>query len=211
MITTPPIDHLEAVRNFRIAAGLPLNQGYALSHHQVRFHEKLIQEEIDEYLEAKDPVSRMDAIVDAYYFLIGYYLHAGIYHDMGLKVIYKHHAHSPLYLINKLLSEVVNDALNEGLIFDQCFFAVHNSNMSKLANTNIEALEVQEKYLWEGVRTFIKPVGDKFAIMREDGKLLKSNSFFEPEPELERILKVYGVIREDLTLEAAKIADDEQA
>lgn len=210
MITTPPTDHLEAIRNFRIAAGLPLNQGYALSAHQVRFHESLIQEEIDEYLEAKDPISRMDAIIDAYYFLLGYFIHSGKLNDEAIKVTYKHHQFRPLQLINELLSEVVNDALNEYLIFDQCFFAVHNSNMSKLCNTNIEALEVQEKYLWEGIKTFIKPVLGKFAIMREDGKLLKSNSFFEPEPELERILKAYGVIREDLTLEAAKIADDEQ-
>jgi hypothetical protein len=189
---------------------LPINTGYFLSPSQVEFHQKLIQEEIQEFLEAKDAVSRIDAIVDAYYFLIGFYLHSGEISDKPLAVTYKFHAYRPTDLLKHLLAELVNDALHEEFIFDQCFFAVHKSNMSKLANSNIEALEVQEKYLNQGIRTYIKIAGDKYAIMREDGKLLKSNSFFQPEPEIERILKAYGVIRENLDLEAAKIADDEQ-
>ena len=59
---------------------------------------------------------------------------------------------------------------------------VYDSNMSKLCKTEDEAIQTVAAYLKKGIKTYIEPKDEYFVIKRsEDGKVLKSINFKEPE------------------------------
>ena len=59
-------------------------------------------------------------------------------------------------------------------VFKVAFNRVHRSNMSKFCNTEEEAQQTKKKYEEEGVKCVIEKTGDRYSVIREDGKLLKS-------------------------------------
>ena len=77
---------------------------------------------------------------------------------------------------------VVMQALNiHGLDVERVIDIVYNSNMSKMASTEEEAIESVENYHTKGVESFYEKRDGRYAILRtNDGKLLKAVSFKEP-------------------------------
>ena len=124
---------------------------------------KLWNEECEEFVEAKekkDKVQILDAIVDMMYVRIGTLLE----HHIGLAATVGFVAESDVELTNCRKYFAENYGYNPKLLED-AFDEVHRSNMSKLdENGN--------------------------PIFREDGKIMKSNLF--SEPDLKSILEKYG-------------------
>ena|SRR5690625_637312 len=59
-------------------------------------------------------------------------------------------------------------------VFKVAFNRVHRSNMGKFCNTEEEAQQTKKKYEEDGVKCDIEKTGDRYSVIREDGKLLKS-------------------------------------
>ena len=59
-------------------------------------------------------------------------------------------------------------------VFKTAFNRVHRSNMSKFCKTEEEARQTKKKYEEDGVKCDIEKTGDRYSVIREDGKLLKS-------------------------------------
>jgi predicted HAD superfamily Cof-like phosphohydrolase len=75
---------------------------------------------------------------------------------------------------------------------DELFREVQRSNMSKVCQTEQEALDTIEKYVNEGISTHSKEVNGLFVVSRlSDNKVLKSVNY--SEPDLKSILERHGV------------------
>lgn len=207
--------HLEAVREFRITSGLPVSdRPIMLSKAAIDHHASLMQEEVDEFNQATDLVGKIDAVIDCYYFALGMLLHAGNprWDSEGFKVI-KNQLFWFYSWIEKTFDSIVPDALNAALIFDQLFTHVHNSNMSKFSKSEAEALIAVDKYFQQGKEVRAVKVNNLWVLKHYNGeqtKVLKGINFTPPEFEIEKTLRAYGLLKENLPLEAAKLADDEQ-
>lgn len=208
--------HLQDVRKFRETSGLPVSdRPIMLSKSAIQHHVSLMQEEVDEFNEATDLVGKIDAVIDCYYFALGMQIHSGCPHfeSQEFKLIEKQ-----LYWfyswIEKTFDSLVPDALNAALIFDQLFTHVHNSNMSKFCKSEAEAIIGVDKYFKQGKEVRAVRVNDLWVLKHYNGeqtKVLKGINFTPPEFEIEKTLRAYGLLKENLPLEAAKIADDEQS
>lgn len=207
--------HLEAVRKFRETSGLPVSdRPIMLSKSAIQHHVSLMQEEVDEYNEATDLVGKIDAVIDCYYFALGMFLHAGSPPWKSEKFKpFKDLLGSVCIWIESKFDSLVPDALNSALIFDQLFTHVHNSNMSKFCKSEAEAIIGVDKYFHQGKEVRAVRVNDLWVLKHYNGeqtKVLKGINFTPPEFEIEKTLRAYGLLKENLPLEAAKIADDEQ-
>lgn len=207
--------HLEAVREFRITSGLPVSdKPIMLSKAAIDHHASLIHEEVDEFNQATDLIGKLDAVIDCYYFAIGMLIHAGKPHWESEEFRAISMLMNRYYTwIQTTFDSLVPDALNASLIFDQLFNHVHNSNMSKFSKSEAEALIAVDKYFQQGKEVRAVKVNDLWVLKHYNGeqtKVLKGINFTPPEFEIEKTLRAYGLLQENLPLEAAKITDDEQ-
>ena len=138
-------------------------KGYGITPERMVLRNKLWNEECEELTEAiskKDKVKILDAIVDMMYIRIGTLLE----HHKGIATIVNFEAESDIELINCRDYFTKHFGGTPKLLIN-AFDEVHRSNMSKLdENGN--------------------------PIFREDGKVIKSNLF--SEPDLKFILEKYG-------------------
>ena len=207
--------HLEAVKEFRITSGLPVSdRPIMLSKAAIDHHASLMQEEVDEFNQATDLVGKIDAVIDCYYFALGMSIHAGWPHWQSEEFKPIKDLLGSIYIwIRSKFDSLVPDALNAALIFDQLFTHVHNSNMSKFSKSEAEALIAVDKYFQQGKEVRAVKVNNLWVLKHYNGeqtKVLKGINFTPPEFEIEKTLRAYGLLKENLPLEAAKLADDEQ-
>ena len=84
--------------------------------------------------------------------------------------------------VGDLYFVVTQMAMVCGLNPEELVQKVYDSNMSKLCKTEDEAIQTVAAYLKKGIKTYIEQKDDYFIIKRsEDGKVLKSINFKEPE------------------------------
>lgn len=84
--------------------------------------------------------------------------------------------------VGDLYFVVTQMAMVCGLNPEELVKKVYDSNMSKLCKTEDEAIQTVSAYLQKGIETYIEQKGEYFIIKRrEDGKVLKSINFKEPE------------------------------
>lgn len=84
--------------------------------------------------------------------------------------------------VGDLYFVVTQMAMVCGLNPEELVQKVYDSNMSKLCKTGDEAIQTVSHYLQKGIKTYIEPKDEYFVIKRsEDGKVLKSINFKEPE------------------------------
>ena len=84
--------------------------------------------------------------------------------------------------VGDLYFVVTQMAMVCGLNPEELVQKVYDSNMSKLCKTEDEAIQTVAAYLKKGIKTYIEPKDEYFVIKRsEDGKVLKSINFKEPE------------------------------
>lgn len=207
--------HLQAVKEFRITSGLPVSEKpIMLSKAAIDHHASLMQEEVEEFNEATDLVSKIDAVIDCYYFALGMSIHAGCPHWQSEEFKPIKDLLGSVYIwIQSTFDSLVPDALNAALIFDQLFNHVHNSNMSKFCKSEAEAIIGVDRYFQQGKEVRAVKVNDLWVLKHYNGeqtKVLKGINFTPPEFEMEKTLRAYGLLKENLPLEAAKLADDEQ-
>lgn len=70
---------------------------------------------------------------------------------------------------------------------DEIFAEVHRSNMTKTLATMQEAEQEAARFREDGIICDVRQIGDRFAVIREDGKLLKP-SFYE-SADIDSVLK----------------------
>lgn len=136
---------------------------YGITLDRMRLRNKLWDEECEEFIEAKekkDKVQILDAIIDMMYIRIGTLLE----HYRGDTMIVRFAIEHDIEISNCREYFTKHFGDNSELLKD-AFDEVHQSNMSKLDENR-------------------KP------IFREDGKVIKSNLF--SEPDLKTILEKYG-------------------
>lgn len=91
---------------------------------------------------------------------------------------------------------------------------IYTANMSKLCDTEQQAIETQSAYILDGVNSYVEPVGDYFAVYSDDnqtstdgkffprGKLLKNLDWSEPDcsniSEWLKDQELVSVLTEDL-------------
>ena len=84
--------------------------------------------------------------------------------------------------VGDLYFVVTQMAMVCGLNPEELVKKVYDSNMSKLCKTEDEAIQTVSVYLQKGIKTYIEQKDEYFIIKRsEDGKVLKSINFKEPE------------------------------
>lgn len=84
--------------------------------------------------------------------------------------------------VGDLYFVVTQMAMVCGLNPEELVQKVYDSNMSKLCLTEDEAIQTVTYYLQKGIKTYIEQKDNYFIIKRsEDGKVLKSINFKEPE------------------------------
>lgn len=239
---------LESIKEFRQFHGLPHNtEEITVPTTAIDAHLDHFEEELKEYTDAADPISRIDAAVDLLIFALGGMSHAGVLFDYGWNfessftgadreaalLALAHHIDKCRkridqfeltafcvadWAIELVLKEFDSTDAN---VFYDCFEIVHKSNMSKLCKSKAQAErtateyndKIHEAYLADPTNTPLyscvpEETANGWAIRRNDGKLLKGPHFYAPEPELGNYY--YRIKYPHLSLEAAKLADDEQ-
>ena len=155
---------IEEVKKFYIAFKQEEHlKGYGITLDRMRLRNKLWDEECEELVEAiskKDKVKILDAIVDMIYIRIG----ALLEHHKGVVVMTNFKVAIDTEIKNCIEYFIEHFGNNPELLED-AFMEVHRSNMSKLDENG-------------------EP------IFREDGKVMKSELFVEPD--LKSILEEYG-------------------
>lgn len=184
----------EAVKVWRKNFGLNIGlYGEKNTKEDVDLANKLIREELDEYLEAvsnDDKVGQVDALVDLFFVIVQkecvdfwfadtrmeeYEYEPNI--STVVEELLRHPQHKSRYFdcyktIAKKLGSGFLSAVDE----------VFKSNMSKACVTEEEAQQTVAKYKAEGVDTYVKKYNDYFVVKRKnDGKVLKSINFKEPD------------------------------
>lgn len=154
---------------------------------------RLIREELDEYLEAvsnDDKVGQVDALADLFFVIVQKECVDSWFADTRMEE-YKHEPN-----ISTVVEELLRHPKHKSRYLDcyktiakklgVCFLSaiteVFNSNMSKACTTKEEAQQTVEKYKSEGVDTYVKKYNTYFVVKRKgDGKVLKSINFKEPD------------------------------
>ena len=154
---------------------------------------KLIREELDEYLEAvsnNDKVEQVDALADLFFVIVQKECVDSWFADTRMEEyeyepnistvveeLLRYPKHKSRYLdCYKTIAKKL------GVCFLSAITEVFNSNMSKACATKEEAQQTVEKYKSEGVDTYIKKYNTYFVVKRkDDGKVLKSINFKEPD------------------------------
>lgn len=164
---------LESIKEFRETHGLPHNTDeITVPSTAIDAHLDHFEEELKEYREAEDPISRIDAAVDLFIFAMGGMSHAGVLFDYewtvigsftgaekqaALHVIAEHIEDSRKrsecfeltascvadWAIELVLKEFGSTDPN---VFYDCFEIVNRSNMSKLCKSKAQAEDKAEEY-----------------------------------------------------------------
>lgn len=113
--------------------------------------------------------------------------------SLAMHLIYEESDELDDAIQNKSLNEIA-DAVGDlyfvvtqmamvcGLDPEKLVQKVYFSNMSKLCKTEDEAIQTVSAYLQKGIKTYIEQKDGYFIVKRsEDGKVLKSINFKEPE------------------------------
>lgn len=184
----------EAVKIWRKNFGLNIGvYGEKNTKEDVDLANKLIREELDEYLEAvsnDDKVGQVDALVDLFFVIVQKECVDFWFADTRMEE-YKHEPNIST-VVEELLRhpnhksryldcyKTISKKLGSGFL--SAITEVFNSNMSKACVTEEEAQQTVEKYKSEGVDTYIKKYNVYFIVKRKtDGKVLKSINFKEPD------------------------------
>lgn len=113
--------------------------------------------------------------------------------SLAMNLIYEESDELDDAIQNKSLNEIA-DAIGDlyfvvtqmamvcGLNPEELVQKVYDSNMSKLCKTEDETIQTVSAYLQKGIKTHIEQKDEYFIIKRrEDGKVLKSIKFKEPD------------------------------
>ncbi|MEZ9303893.1 nucleoside triphosphate pyrophosphohydrolase family protein [Vibrio breoganii] len=161
---------------FRQLFNLPINTGIE-SDKLCHLHSNLMIEELTELARATNKEDQADAITDTVYVALGRAVHAG------------HEALNDT-TIARQVDVLLNVAKTLNIPFEQCWDAVHSSNMSKAALDEQQAKETVEVYFTKGVSADYKLKNDKYivfcdqdsvatdGVMIKEGKILK-NKYYE--------------------------------
>lgn len=174
------------------------NEITVLNPDRLKFRMRLINEEINELLDAifsNDRLEVLDAIIDIKYVLLGKLIEEGIIdnEDSERKEMKRLFSHSDQYSklrdlditlsmigSNVCYSSTYVDVIGYlfGFTQDQmndAFKRVHDNNMSKFCKSFSEALLTVDDYANQGIETFHEQVGDYYVIYRKsDKKIMKS-------------------------------------
>lgn len=184
----------EAVKVWRKNFGLNIGvYGEKNTKEDVDLANKLIREELDEYLEAvsnNDKIEQVDALVDLFFVIVQKECVDSWFADTRMEE-YKHEPN-----ISTVVEELLRHPKHKSRYLD-CYKTiakklgsgflsavdeVFKSNMSKACVTEGEAQQTVEKYKAEGVDTYIRKYNDYFVVKRKnDGKVLKGINFKEPD------------------------------
>ena len=55
---------------------------------------------------------------------------------------------------------------------------IYTANMSKLCDTEQQAIDTQSAYILDGINSYVEPVGDYFAVYSDDNQTSMSGKFF---------------------------------
>ncbi|MDN3716814.1 nucleoside triphosphate pyrophosphohydrolase family protein [Vibrio breoganii] len=161
---------------FRQLFNLPINTGIE-SDKLCHLHSNLMIEELTELARATNKEDQADAITDTVYVAVGRAVHAG------------HEALNGTTTARQV-DVLLNVAKTLDIPFEQCWDAVHASNMSKAALDEQQAKETVEVYSAKGVSADYKLKNDKYivfcnqdsvatdGVMIKEGKILK-NKYYE--------------------------------
>ncbi|OCH73017.1 hypothetical protein A6D95_16960 [Vibrio breoganii] len=161
---------------FRQLFNLPINTGIE-SDKLCHLHSNLMIEELTELARATNKEDQADAITDTVYVAVGRAVHAG------------HEALNDTTTARQV-DVLLNVAKTLNIPFEQCWDAVHASNMSKAALDEQQAKETVEVYSTKGVSADYKLKNDKYivfcdqdsvatdGVMIKEGKILK-NKYYE--------------------------------
>ncbi|MEZ9832763.1 nucleoside triphosphate pyrophosphohydrolase family protein [Vibrio breoganii] len=161
---------------FRQLFNLPINTGIE-SDKLCHLHSNLMIEELTELARATNKEDQADAITDTVYVAVGRAVHAG------------HEALNDTTTARQV-DVLLNVAKTLNIPFEQCWDAVHASNMSKAALDEQQAKETVEVYSAKGVSADYKLKNDKYivfcnqdsvatdGVMIKEGKILK-NKYYE--------------------------------
>ncbi len=153
----------------------------------------LIQEEINELIaaiESGDRVEQIDAICDGHYIAGGTAnLLKQPYPDfptfdfkskadplLAAKKLLTYGVYAPIAVWTGL-SDVAAGLGFSSKTLREAFRLVHESNMSKFCSTEDEAQHTVAMYAEKGVKTDYRKKGDKWVVLRHDGKVLKSINY----------------------------------
>lgn len=186
----------ELVKEFMTVGGQPVaNEITVLNPDRLKFRMRLINEEINELLDAifsNDRLEVLDAIIDIKYVFLGKLIEEGNNPKFSSKqmcMIQLNQEPDKLLNLSSLISMLKNPDSEcsffvdfIGYIFgftdkqmDEAFKRVHDNNMSKFCKSFSEALLTVDDYANQGIETFHEQVGDYYVIYRKsDKKIMKS-------------------------------------
>lgn len=174
------------------------NEITVLDHDRLKFRMRLINEEINELLDAifsNDRLEVLDAIIDIKYVLLGKLIEEGIIdnEDSERKEMKRLFSHSDEYSklrdLDITLSMIGSNVCYSSTYVDvigylfgftqdqmnEAFKRVHENNMSKFCKSFSEALLTVDDYANQGIETLHEQVGDYYVIYRKsDKKIMKS-------------------------------------
>ncbi|GAM63385.1 hypothetical protein JCM19232_1532 [Vibrio ishigakensis] len=163
------------ITEFRQLFNLPIETGIeneALCH----LHSNLMIEELAELARADSKEDQADAITDTVYVAVGRAVHAG-------------HKELAETTIARQVDVLLNVADTLEIPFEQCWDAVHQSNMSKAALDETQAKETVEVYAAKGISADYKLKNGKYivfcdqdsksneGIVIKQGKILKNKYY----------------------------------
>jgi hypothetical protein len=141
------------IYEFRTTFGLGISD--KLNDSDDTLHTSLIVEELGELSDADTEVNRIDAIVDSVYVLMGRFVQ-----NMGLYPVTDMRNHTELYMVEVLLQVAAAKKFN----FEACWNEVHASNMSKVCNTRLEAIDNARHYGELGIDIDTPKIGNYFVL-----------------------------------------------
>ena len=165
-------DYLGKVKEFMTTFGQPvLDKPTPLPEDRQKLRIALIFEELKEYAEASGMVEYFAKLCDEHYVDI----HNNPNPDIQIvEVINEVEQLDALLDLQYVLSGAVHEH-GFGEIFDEAFEEVHNSNMSKACQSELEAIDTAASYFNQNVSVKYDPFKTPIVIYREkDNKVLKS-------------------------------------
>ncbi|MBV7317435.1 nucleoside triphosphate pyrophosphohydrolase family protein [Shewanella sp. NIFS-20-20] len=128
------------ITEFRHAFELPVAATEAMETGSCQLHTSLIVEEMTELAQAANKIEQADALVDCVYVLMGRLVHLGA------------QAYDSRPDLAHMLDTLLQVARNLAIDFMPCWDEIHQSNMSKLCQSESELTATQAFYAAKGVR-----------------------------------------------------------
>ncbi|OBT15521.1 hypothetical protein A9264_13285 [Vibrio sp. UCD-FRSSP16_10] len=176
-LLTPELwNHLyKDITEFRQLFNLPINSGIS-SDKECHLHSNLMIEELTELARATNKEDQADAITDTVYVAVGRAVQVG-------------HVDLQDTTIARQVDVLLNIAKTLDIPFEQCWDAVHASNMSKAALNEQQAIETVAVYADKGVSADYVLKNDKYIVFCnkdsvandgvtiKEGKILKNKYY----------------------------------